>query len=120
MLCIFRIFCKVSITPPLHKPIFLSNREENVDEFHDAREIPDDDGSIKKCPECSIDFPPTFPEVDFVMHIQQHFARQCPMCQILMAQETAEDQEAFTKHVQTHFRNDDEDQVDECGFPQVE
>ncbi|XP_072030316.1 uncharacterized protein [Amphiura filiformis] len=85
------------------------DRDEVADEFHDARELPED-GSIKKCPECSIDFPPSFPEEDFVMHIQQHFARQCPMCQLLMSGETEEDHQAFANHVETHFTYEDDDQ----------
>ena len=92
-----------------HHP-FLIHRDEVADEFHDAREIPEE-GSIKKCPECSIDFPPSFPEEDFVMHIQQHYARQCPMCQLLMSGETDEDHQAFARHVETHFTYDDDEEV---------
>ncbi|XP_071788250.1 uncharacterized protein [Asterias amurensis] len=82
-------------------------REEGPTEFHDAcEELPLSEGGLKimKCPECEIEFPPSFPEADFVAHIQQHFARLCPMCNMLMPCKTPD--EEYERHVQTHFGDD--------------
>ncbi|XP_071497558.1 uncharacterized protein [Diadema antillarum] len=52
----------------------------------------------KKCPECVIEFPPTYPEEDFVKHVQRHFAKLCPVCHGLLDPQIS--QLDFQRHVE--------------------
>ncbi|CAH2282685.1 tax1-binding 1 isoform X1 [Pelobates cultripes] len=54
----------------------------------------------KKCPLCSLVFPPNFDQVQFEAHVESHW-KVCPMCNEQFPPDC--DQQIFEKHVQTHF-----------------
>ncbi|KAM4029044.1 tax1-binding protein 1 [Anomaloglossus baeobatrachus] len=54
----------------------------------------------KKCPLCTMVFPPNYNQSQFEEHVDSHW-KVCPMCNEQFPLEF--DQQAFERHVQTHF-----------------
>lgn len=54
----------------------------------------------KKCPLCTMVFPPNYNQSQFEEHVESHW-KVCPMCNEQFPLEY--DQQAFEQHVQTHF-----------------
>ncbi|KAG8573076.1 hypothetical protein GDO81_012273 [Engystomops pustulosus] len=54
----------------------------------------------KKCPLCTMVFPPNYNQSQFEEHVESHW-KVCPMCNEQFPLEC--DQQAFERHVQTHF-----------------
>ncbi|XP_075068377.1 tax1-binding protein 1 [Mixophyes fleayi] len=54
----------------------------------------------KKCPVCTLVFPPNYNQSQFEEHVESHW-KVCPMCNEQFPLEC--DQQAFEQHVQTHF-----------------
>ncbi|XP_073534013.1 tax1-binding protein 1 isoform X2 [Phyllobates terribilis] len=54
----------------------------------------------KKCPLCTMVFPPNYNQNQFEEHVESHW-KVCPMCNEQFPLEF--DQQAFERHVQTHF-----------------